>query len=229
MTTAFTPAANTVSVVVAAQALLITNRVRGQLDLRLLWGANVTLAIARLSTTAYTNPIDVLIHRYHGTLAGSAGSLYSTSGGRSLYNRGRSSTLTASGTVTARVSTQNALADTTIVTKTSNAGFTAYNSLMAFTGATAPGSIANAAAVTTFEVARTSGFTGTGPWTHTLAGPLGIVHPVDDYITSAVDVFDLWLPGNAVYDITFDAYNIVAGAGAIVQALADVQPSDTGT
>src|SRR6185436_6015906 len=108
--------------VVSPQALLITNRTRGQIDLRGKVGAWVNIIVGRLSTTAYTNPVDVIIHKLLGTLAGSAGSLYSTSGARGLQNYGRSSSLTASGTVTARVNTQNALADLTISTKTSNAG-----------------------------------------------------------------------------------------------------------
>jgi hypothetical protein len=99
--------------------------------------------------------------------------------------------------------------------------------MMAFLGATAPGSIANAQSLPTLEVARTSGFTGTGPWTHKLSGPLGIVHPVDEYITAAPDTFDVWLPGGFVYDVVFDAYNIAVGAGAAVQALAQVYVSDT--
>ncbi|HVC95880.1 MAG TPA: hypothetical protein VND64_19475 [Pirellulales bacterium] len=227
MSSTITPNTFTLSTVISPQALLITNRVQGQLDLRGKFGAMLNAAIARLSTTAYTNPLDLIVNRQFATEAGSGALVYSTVGGNSTYNLGRSSSLTGSGSTTRLVNTPNALADLTISTKTSNTGTTAYGSTMAFIGPTAPGSLTNGQACGTFELARTSGFTGSGPWTHTLSQPLGIVHAVGDYITDAADCWDLWLPGGFVYNVTFDAYNIATGAGGVVQAIANVYASDS--
>lgn len=227
MSTPITPKLWTKTLVIPAQALLITNRKLAQLDLTAVAEAVLKVDIARISTTAYTNPVDVVVSRLVdavGNLGGSAGSQYSPNSGKSLRNLGLSSALTASGSITRRVSTATALGDTSVITKTSNTGSTAYGSALAFLGSVAPGSLANGDLVSTFEVARTSGFTGTGPWTHTLGSPLGIVHSVDDYVTDAVETLEIKLPGGYVYNIHVDAYNIAAGAGAVIQAIALLNP-----
>src|SRR4051812_14421493 len=83
--------------VIAPQALLISHSVGGQLDLRGKIGAYVKFVIAKISVTAYTNPVDVIVSRLFGTIAGSGPF---TGGGHSLVNSlGRSSTSgTGSGT-----------------------------------------------------------------------------------------------------------------------------------
>lgn len=223
----------TSTAVIAAQALLISNRVQSQLDLTSVAEAVLKVDIARISTTAYTNSVDVIIERLFASvakdLAGSAGSQYAQNAGKSLRNYGGSSGLTASGSVTRVVNTGNSKGDKTISLKTSNTGSTAYGSTFAFLGDTAPGSLTNGQAITSsgtasFEVARTSGFTGSGPWTHTLEAPLGVIHNANDYVTDAVETLEFRLPGGFVYNVSIDAYNISAGAGAVVQAIAFLNP-----
>lgn len=227
MSTPITPQNWTKLVVVSPQALLITSRKLAQLDLSAVAEAILKVDIARISTTAYTNPVDVDIYRIvdeKANLAGSAGSYTSPNGGESLTNLGRSSSLTASGSITRLVDTTSIVGATSIITKTSNTGSTAHGSSFAFLGSTAPGSLANGDPVTAFEIAKTSGFTGTGPWTHTLDAPLGVIHTANDYVTDAVETLTFRLPGGCVYNINIDCYNIAAGAGAVIRAVAFLNP-----
>lgn len=222
-----TPQNWTKTAVISPQALLITNRLLAQLDLSAAAEAVLKVDIARISTVAYTNPVDVDIYRIvdaKANLAGTLGSYSSPNSGASLRNLGLSSGLTASGSVTRVVNTTSAVGDTTISLGTSNAGSTAHGSTFAFLGATAPGSLTNGQAVASFEVAKTSGFTGTGPWTHKLDAPLGLVHTANDYVTDAVETLEFRLPGGCVYNINVDCYNIAAGAGCVVHAIALVNP-----
>ena len=242
MSTPITPKAwleNTLPVI-AAQALLINNIKAAQLDLTAYAEAILKVDIARISTTAYAAVTGssggprIAVKRLlaeankadtsAGSLAGSAGSQYATNGGKSNRDFGTYAGLTASGSVTRQVNTTTALGDTTVSLKTSNAGTTAYGSTIAFLGSTAPGSLTNGQAVSTFEVAETRGFSGSGPWTHSLAAPLGIVHTANDYATDAVETFEIRLPGGFVYNVEIDTYSISAGAGAVIQAIAVLNP-----
>lgn len=230
MASTITPNTFTVAQPIAPQALLIGNRVRGQLDLRGVFGAMLQAAIARISTTAYTTAPILRITRILPTIGGSAGAFYSTVGGASTYDLGRTAALTGSGSVTRVVSTANSLGDVQIITKTSDVGSTVNGSVLAFLEATgtAPGSLANAASVPNFELAVMDGSSGSGPWTKTLSAPLGIVHSINDYITDAADCWDIRLDGGFVYNIVFDAYATApAGAtGCVVMANAAIYPSD---
>jgi len=219
------PKTFTTADVIAAQALLISNLVRGQIDLQQSVGAYLFLDVARISTSAYTNPIDIVINRLAGTLtAGFTSDRHSPNN-----NLGFQSTLTASGTVTAQVNANTAVGDASFAIKTSNTGFTAYGSSCAFLGSTAPGSLTNTQAVSSFEVVNMSATSGSGPWTLTSRQKLGVVHAANDYITNVVDSFTRWLPGGFVYDVIFDANNIAAGAGAVVRAVAMTYPADAYT
>lgn len=225
MASTIAPKVFTTADVVAAQALLISNLVRGQIDLRGTDGAILFLDVARISVTAFTNPIDIVINRLAGTLtAGFTSDRRSTSN-----NLGFQSTLTASGSVTAQLNASTAVGDTTFAIKTNNTGFTAYNSKVAFLGATAPGSLANAAAISSFEVVDMSATSGSGPWTLTPRQKLGVVHTANDYVTNVVDSFSRGLIGGFVYEVIFDAYNIAAGSGAVVRAVAQIYPADAFT
>lgn len=219
------PNLRTSTTVISAQALLATTgHVRGQLDLSLKYGAVLTVDIARISITAYTNPIDIVIHGIKSPFTGTIPNILGT---RSINARFcRQSTLTASTAVTAQVNTANAAGDSTISIKTSNLGG-AYNNLIAFLGQTAPGSLTNAADLSaTFEVTRVNKYSGAGPYTFTLANPLSLVHAQNDYVTNAAESIDIALPGGFVYDILIDANNISAGAGAVVRATASIDGGD---
>lgn len=225
MASSVAPKLFTTADVVAAQCLLISNLVRGQIDLRQKIGAYLTIDVARISTTAFTNAIDVVINRLFGTITGSSPT--ATSDRRSCNNTfGFQSTLTASGTVTSQLNASAAVGDSSIAIKTSNTGFTAYGSRCAIIGATAPGSITNTTAITAFEVLEMSATSGAGPWTLTTRSKVAIAHSANDYVTNVVDTFNRWLPGGFIYEVVFDAYNIAAGAGAIVRAIAQTYAGD---